>query len=177
MPTTAIEVIDTAIKIGLGGTIGFISTYVVTKLNHRHDARKDITKRHYDALEQVAAHIEEYSHIALKYWALVTECVRIENDGREWPKERSEQLENVKIEFFNGAKNVTVAESKLLLLGLKTASQKLRKYTDFLKSLRRNYYTGKAGLNDKEMDVVREELLQLRQELFIELSLAYKKGL
>lgn len=177
MPTTAIEVIDTAIKIGLGGIIGFVSTYVVTKLNHGHDARKDITKRHYDALEQVAAHIEEFSHVALKYWALVAECVRVENDGKEWPKERSEQLDLVKAEYFSEAKNITVAESKLLLLGLESASLKLRKYTDFLKILRRQYYTGKAGLTEKEMEGARQELLRLRQEFFAELSSAYKDGL
>ncbi|MFN3770112.1 MAG: hypothetical protein ACK4TD_17215 [Ectopseudomonas guguanensis] len=177
VPTTAIEVIDTAIKIGLGGIIGFASTYVVTKLNHKHDSRKDITKRHYDALEQVAAHVEVFSHVALKYWALVAECVRVENDGREWPKERSEQLDLAKAEYFSEAKNITVAESKLLLLGLESSSVKLRKYTDFLKTLRRQYYIGKAGLTEKEMDEAREELLQLRQEFFAELSSAYKNGL
>ena len=97
--------------------------------------------------------------------------------SREWPKERSEQLDLVKAEYFSEAKNITVAESKLLLLGLESSSFKLRKYTDFLKILRRQYYIGKAGLTEKEMDDAREELLQLRQEFFAELSLAYKNGL
>ncbi len=177
VPTTVIEVIDTSIKIGLGGLIGFASTYVVTKLNHGHDAKKDVIKRRYDALEQVAAHIEEFSHVALKYWALVVECVRIENASKEWPKERAEQLELVKAEYFSEAKNITIAESKLLLLGLEPASVQLRKYTNFLKTLRRTYYVGKPGLTEEEMDSAREELLRLRQEFFSELSLAYKKGL
>ncbi len=145
VPTTVIEVIDTSIKIGLGGLIGFASTYVVTKLNHGHDAKKDVIKRRYDALEQVAAHIEEFSHVALKYWALVVECVRIENANKEWPKERAEQLELVKAEYFSEAKNITIAESKLLLLGLEPASVQLRKYTNFLKTLRRTYYVGKCS--------------------------------
>ncbi|MFT4776030.1 MAG: hypothetical protein ACI9B7_000400 [Oleispira sp.] len=177
MPTTAIEVIDTAIKIGLGGLIGFIGTYTVTKLNHNHDSNKDKSKRHFDALEQVASHIEEFSHVALKYWALVVERVRVENDGKTWPKERSDQLDIVKAEYFSEAKNVTVAESKLLLLGLNKASEKLGAYTEFLKVLRRKYYVGKSGLTEKEMDEVREELLRLRQEFFSELSISYKNGL
>jgi predicted choloylglycine hydrolase len=101
----------------------------------------------------------------------------VENDGKEWPKERSEQLALVKAEYFSEAKNITVAESKLLLLGLESASLKLRKYTDFLKILRRQYYTGKAGLTEKEMEGARQELLRLRQEFFAELSSAYKDGL
>lgn len=44
MPTTLIEVVDTAIKIGLGGIIGFIGTYAVTKLNHNHDLNKEKAK-------------------------------------------------------------------------------------------------------------------------------------
>lgn len=177
MPTTAIEVVDTAIKIGLGGLIGFIGTYTVTKLNHSHDSNKERSKRHFDALEQVASHIEEFSHVALKYWALVVECVRVENNGKTWPKERSDQLDLVKVEYFTEAKNVTVAESKLLLLGLTTATEKLGIYTEFLKALRRKYYVGKSGLTENEMDEVRKELLQLRQDFFNELSISYKNGL
>jgi hypothetical protein len=116
-------------------------------------------------------------HVALKYWALVVECVRVENDGKTWPKERSDQLDIVKAEYFSEAKNVTVAESKLLLLGLSAASEKLGIYTEFLKVLRRKYYVGKSGLTEKEMDEAREELLKLRQEFFNELSISYKNGL
>ncbi|MCT4500607.1 hypothetical protein N0U25_22680 [Pseudomonas sivasensis] len=147
MPTTVIEVIDTSIKIGLGGLIGFAGTYVVTKLNHGHDAKKDVIKRRYDALEQVAAHIEEFSHVALKYWALVVECVRVENGNKEWPKERAEQLELVKAEYFSEAKNITIAESKLLLLGLEPASAQLRKYTNFLKNASAYILCWEAWLN------------------------------
>jgi hypothetical protein len=177
VPTTVIEVIDTAIKIGLGGLIGFVGTYTVTKLNHSYYSNKDKSKRHYDALEQVASHIEEFSHVALKYWALVVECVRVEKDGKTWPKERSDKLDVVKAEYFSEAKNVTVAESKLFLLGLSTASEKLGIYTEFLKVLWRKYYVGKSGLTEKEMDEAHEELLKLRQEFFNELSIAYKNGL
>lgn len=176
MPTV-IEVVDTTIKIGLGGIIGFVSTYAVTKLNHSHDLNKDKAKRRFDTLEQVAAHIEEFSHVALKYWALVAECVRVESNGNEWPHERTEQLDVVKAEYFTESKNVTLAESKLLLLGLDAASNKLREYTNYLKVLRRKYYIKKSGLNEQEMDEVREELLRLRQEFFIELSTIYKNGL
>ena len=177
MPATVIEVVDTAIKIGLGGVIGFFGTFAVTKLNHSHDLNKEKIKRRYDTLEQVATHIEEFSHVALKYWALVAESVRFESDGKKWPKERSDQLDIVKAEYFSEAKNVTVAESKLLLLGLEKTSMKLRDYADFLKSLRRQYYVGKNGLTEKEMESVREELLGLRQDFFSELSNDYKKGL
>ena len=111
MPTTVIEVADTAIKIGLGGIIGFVSTYAVTKLNHSHDSNKDKSKRHFDTLEQVASRIEEFSHVALKYWALVAESARVENDGKVWPKKRSDQLDIVKVEYFSEAKNVTVADT------------------------------------------------------------------
>lgn len=83
----------------------------------------------------------------------------------------------MKAEYFSEAKNVTVAESKLLLLGLDAASIKLRNYTEYLKVLRRKFYVGKAGLTEKEMDGVREELLKLRQESFAELPSVYKNGL
>lgn len=177
MPTTVIEVVDSAIKIGLGGLIGFIGTYAVTKLNHNHDSNKERSKRHFDTLEQVVSHIEDFSHVALKYWALVADSVRVENDGKLWPKEKFDQLNLVKAEYFTEAKNVTVAESKLLLLGLTNATEKLKLYTDFLKVLRREYYVGRSELTEKEIDEVRLELLSLRQDFFSEVSKSYRNGL
>jgi len=174
---TAIEVIDTAIKISFGGIIGFASTYIVAKLNNDHEKSKEAAKRHFDTLEQVASHIEEYSHVALKYWALVVECVRFENEGKEWPLDRREQLDIVKNEIFSEAKNVTIAESKLLLFGLEEASEKLREYIDYLKVFRRKYYIGKSNLTEEDMDSARDQLLTLRRNLFNELSRAYKTSL
>ncbi|MDN2658635.1 hypothetical protein OW491_02325 [Neptunomonas sp. CHC150] len=177
MPTTTIEVIDTAVKIGLGGSITLIGTLLVTKLNHKHDHSKEKGKRHYDALESVGADIEEITHVSLKYWALIIEWVRNNNQGMDLTEKRKDELEKTKDDLFNSFKSLTVAESKLLLLGLIEPAKLLRSYGDYLKAMRRNCYYEKESLTEGHMNEVREELLNKREALFSALSFAYKNGL
>ncbi|GAB3536204.1 hypothetical protein [Photobacterium alginatilyticum] len=177
MATTAIEVIDTAVKIGLGGLITLLGTIAVTKLNHGHENKKETNKRFYDALESVGANIEEMTHVSLRYWALIIEWARNNQQGFGLTEKRQEELERTKIDMFDQFKNLTVAESKLLLLDLDEPATLLREYGEFLKDLRRKYYDGKASLTEEDMELVREQLLVKREVLFKSLSESYKKGL
>lgn len=177
MATTIVEVIDTAVKIGLGALITLVGTYAVTKMNHRHDHTKESRKRFYDSLELVGANIEEITHIALRYWALVIEWVRNNEQGMELTEKRKEELIKTKNDLFDQFKNLTVAESKLLLLNLSVQSKLVREYGEFITELRRKYYDGKEGLTEDDMKKVRLVLLQKRESLFQSLAEAYEKGL
>lgn len=177
MTITTIEVIDTAVKIGLGGLITIIGTIAIAKLNHKHDFNKERARRHFDALERVGEYVEEVTHIALRYWALIMEWARNNKQGLGLAENRKEELKKTKLELFDSFKNLTVAEAKLLLLGMNGTSILLRDYGDFLKSMRRKYYDGKMSLTESEMEKVREELLDKRQALFKSLSVSYKSDL
>ncbi len=174
---TAIEVIDTAVKIGLGGAITLIGTLLVTRLNHNHDHLKEKSKRHYDALESVGADVEEITHIALRYWALVIESVKNKSLGQDLLQKRKDELDKTKDDLFNAFKGLTVAESKLLLLGLRKQANLLREYGECLKSMRMKCYYDKASLTEQDMEKAREEILKSREQLFSSLSDAYKNKL
>lgn len=176
MPVTALEVIDTAVKIGLGGVITVAGTLVITKMNHKHDNGKERAKRYFDALESVGENVEDITHTALRYWALVIEWVRNNKQGMALTERRQEELDKTKLDLFDHFKSLTVAESKLLLLGLDKPSLLLREYGDFLKEMRRNYYDGKSSLTEEKMETARQELLAKRQALFSSLSDSYKNG-
>ncbi|WP_201288124.1 hypothetical protein [Psychromonas sp. L1A2] len=177
MATTLIEVADTAVKIGLGGLITLVGTFFIAKLNHKHEYKKDRQKRFHDALELVSEQIEEMTHVSLRYWAFVTEWVRNNQKDLGLTDKRQQELDKTKIELFDQFKNLTVAESKLLLLGLKVPSQLLRDYGVFLKEMRRDYYDGKKSITEKQMEEVRTTLLAKRESLFQSLSSSYKNDL
>ena len=40
--TTVVEIVDTAVKVGLGALISGIATYMVTSKNHSHEAKKNV---------------------------------------------------------------------------------------------------------------------------------------
>ena len=118
------------------------------------------------------------THISLRYWALITEWVRNNKQkGLELTEERQEELKKTKLDLFDNFKNLTVAESKLLLLGLTDTSVALRDYGDYLKLMRRNYYDGKTDINESDLENVRTTLLYKREVLFDFLSRDYKKGM
>lgn len=177
MAVTTIEVIDTAVKIGLGGVITIVGTFLVTRLSHKHEYKKERNRRFFDALEHSSTLIEETTHVALRYWALIIEWVRNTNDGMELAPHRKEELEKTKIDLFNEFKSLTVAESKLMLLGLTKSATMVREYGDLLKEMRRKCYDGNKSLSEAAMSDFRERILSKRQELFTELSNVFKKGL
>ncbi|EJF6798078.1 peptidase M14, partial [Escherichia coli] len=52
--TTWVEVVDTAVKIGFGGIITLTGTFIISKMNHKHEFDKDKSRRYYDSLESVS---------------------------------------------------------------------------------------------------------------------------
>ncbi|EAX2647736.1 hypothetical protein I8L27_003544 [Salmonella enterica] len=175
--TTWVEVVDTAVKIGLGGIITLTGTFIISRMNHKHEFNKDKSRRYYDCLEVVSEQIEDMTHVSLRYWALVIEWVRNnEQYGLGLTEKRQEELNKTKSDLFDQFKNLTVAESKLLLLGLTESSLFLRDYGDYLKEMRRNYYDGKPNIKESDMEEVRTTLLRKREDLFKSLSSDYKKG-
>ncbi|EKF5524484.1 hypothetical protein OZQ58_004136, partial [Escherichia coli] len=172
MATTLLEVIDTAVKIGLGSLITLAGTIVVTKLNHTHDNSKENRKRYYDSLEIVGSNVEEITHVALRYWAIVVEWVRLNQQDMELTEKRSNELEKNKSDLFDQFKCLTFAESKLLLLNLEEQSKLIREYGEFLTMFRRKFYDGNRELTEEMMQSARLELLKKREILIKSLAKA-----
>ncbi|TLU61222.1 hypothetical protein FE810_15485 [Thalassotalea litorea] len=71
---------------------------------------------------------------------------------------------------------MTVAESKIMLLGLPEIATQLKEYGEFLAEFRRRFYDGKSSLTERDMDNVRIELLNKRKAIFDDLAQSYRKG-
>lgn len=174
---TKLEILDSAIKIGLGSLITLVGTFLVAWLNHRNDHKKERNKRFYDALEKTSVNIEETTHTSLRYWALIIEWVRNYHQGMALTEKRTEELEKTKQDLIDMFKHLTVAESQLMLLGLDSVASQVRDYGEFLKQMRRKYYDGNSMLEESDMDAVRTELLDKRKAIFGSLAGVYKSGL
>ncbi|MBU4499978.1 MAG: hypothetical protein KKG40_07180, partial [Gammaproteobacteria bacterium] len=98
---TYLEVIDTAVKVGLGALISGLSAYWMAKSKNRDDLRRERSGRHHGLLEQSAEQIECFSHVVLRYWALIVEFVRNKDKKIEPSADRVEELAKAKAELFN----------------------------------------------------------------------------
>ena len=171
---TYLEVIDTAVKVGLGALISGISTYWMAKSKNSDDLKRERLLRHHNLLEKSAEQIENFSHVSMRYWALIVEWVRNREQKLELAPHRSEELTKTKVELFDAFSDLTSAESKLLLLGHVEAQKLLRNYGELAKRMRRHAYDGNKSLTEAQMDEYRTKLLEAREKLFKELSQIYR---
>lgn len=61
--STTIDIIDTAVKIGLGALITGISTYLVTTKIHKHEVKKNLVEGRKELVMDVARKVEKASSI------------------------------------------------------------------------------------------------------------------
>ena len=171
---TGFEILDTAVKVGLGALISGCSTYWVAKANALSNQKAERQRRHHDLLEKCAEQIESFSHTMLRYWALISEQTKNRANDLDLSPHRRDELDRVKVELFNSFSELTSAEAKLLLLGHKQCQWHLRSFGECAREVRRRAYDGNKELDNKEMESLRHEFLQARTELFDSLSSAYK---
>lgn len=128
MTTEILDIVDTAVKIGLGALISGLSTYYVAKHNHAADAKKQFLNRKLGIIEAVTGHFDEFSA------SLSTLISAIDGVRRNYPEKESFDLANKKDaelwefirdndeKFCDARNHSTFAASKLYLLELHEAA-------------------------------------------------------
>lgn len=172
---TWLEVVDSAVKIGLGALIAGGSTFLIGFYQHRRELEKERIKREFEMLKQVAEQVEAFTHVALTYWALIVEWGRVKRSGNDLAPAREAALDASITELFASYRELTSAESKLLLLGLKDAQSKARQYGDEVKALRREVHREAKPLTEEQAAARRSRLLNAREALFDELNRCYQQ--
>lgn len=174
--TTVIGVIDTAVKIGLGALISGVATHWVSKAKNTAEERNAFQLRYRNILEEVAQSVEVTNHVYLKYWALVVEWFRYSKGGHDWPDSRREELDKTKKELFHEFKEITTAESKLLLLSETQSAALLRTYAESVVEFRRAFYVDSMSMTEELMEEKKSEIRIHRESLFKLISEKYKHG-
>ncbi|EKP0303540.1 MULTISPECIES: hypothetical protein [Aeromonas] len=173
MATTYLEILDTTIKIGLGALISGITTWRITKLQHRNDDEKQKKIRRIENLELVAEQVEVFSHHAMIYWTRIVDFTRRQENNIPHNEEQLKELRDARANVYGSYKNLNSAESKLLLLGLTESQQTLRSFGQAVSIFYAEIYIGNHGKSLEEVKKWREDLLENRRIFFKYLSLAY----
>lgn len=174
--TTWIEVVDTAVKIGLGAIITGFAAYIHAKQSRQADSIKEYESRHRSLLEEVASQVEKVNHIYLKYWALKVEYIRLRTSGQEQSEKRIKDTEQVSEELFSAFGELTNAESKLLLVNEANGYERLRELGEKIVKFRRMNLAARPEVDEDEMIKLRDEIREKRNELYEILSSSYKKN-
>lgn len=171
---TVLDIIDTAVKIGLGALISGVATYWVAQRRAKSEAVGEYERCRRALLEKVAEDVEELNHTYLKYWALVIEWLRHNREGTTWSSSRKEELERTKDELFHGFKSFSAAEGMLMLVAEKDGADALREYGDAVVAFRRSYYMGNNAMTEEQLDSAKSQIRDLRERFFDIVSKSYQ---
>ena len=162
MPTTTLDIIDSAVKIGLGALISGFATYQVGKFNHKKDLLKSRIARERELVEHISGQIEIFSSKTLIYWAYMVELVNTRIRKKPETADLTERIEKAASELFDSFNELTSAEGKLILLGADECQNSLREYGDCVKSFRKTIWVGNVGITIEEMESFRTEIYNKR---------------
>jgi hypothetical protein len=175
LPKDVLDIVDTAVKIGLGALISSITTYWVTKLNLKKTADKEKAEKHRQMIEEVAENIERLFALLFSFRAGIHDWVSARNKGVELPKERYESILSTQRSIPSAYKEITSSEAKLLLINAKAAQLLVRKFGHDISDCRKHVFIGNKELKLEEVEAFRDTLLKNREDIFLELSKAFDK--
>ena len=174
MPTTWIEIADTAVKIGLGAAVTGVATLINNRLSHAKSVEKDNLQRSVEVLESVTLSIEEMTHALLKHWSFVVDLARNNESGIKASEERLKHISELRSEIYHLFKGLTNGEGRLLLTGRVAQQKKLREYGTVISGYHRYTSPNNAQMSSVELDSWRAKVLEAREQLYTALNKAYR---
>lgn len=164
---TTLEILDTAIKIGLGALITGVITYFNQKANISASAIKENLLYNRNLLTGISSDIEEINHLILKIWAIF----EFESKNSNIDKQKiSDKLSPLRKLLFNDFQLLSKSEGLLLLNGYNEQQEKLRSYGEILVSFN-SYTLFKNGVvNPTSTAEFKSQILQARKDLYESLN-------
>ena len=173
---TGLEIIDTAVKIGLGALITGIATYVITALNHDKDLEKQSIRRRRELLEQVSSQIERFWNSYRRYYLVSLEAIHRANGNEGVPGVLRDEYEAKKKEVMEATDSLSSAQSSLLLLGLEGVNEKLLSFAGNTEKYMRSTRSLETDKQINELQVLHNQILDIKNEFFSRLSKSYREN-
>ena len=171
--TTYLDIIDTAIKIGLGAFIAGVSTYAATRLRYKKEGNLALEQRRREILESTVDKIQIFVNSALNVRSLLLEFVRCKESNTEIRAELEAELEKAKIELANKYSDLSQAESLLLLVGAESAQKMISKIGQYTQELMPKLWLGNRALTEGYLIDIRAQIVHMKLSIIREISKLY----
>ncbi|PLY08388.1 MAG: hypothetical protein C0625_02025 [Arcobacter sp.] len=164
------ELIDTALKIGLGALISGFATYFVTKLSHKHEVSKEKLNRKMQILEEVSVSMHTYFDAAnsiKSQWFGFKDSNLLATDLREDLMAKYKECDD---DYTKGIKECSEALCKLQLLGAEKVIKLILDYDKCIIEYRNDIAKcERVFLSSKEYDQVEKKTRPLKATCYKEL--------
>jgi hypothetical protein len=131
---TWIEIIDTAVKIGLGAAISGFATYRVARLNHKNNISKDIVNKKIEIIEEISELAEEYFYFCTSLNNRVGGMIRnnATNVGQTLTESQKQVIDKCHENFTDVLSKRNKALSKIQILKITDAEKAIVDYNEIL---------------------------------------------
>ena len=159
------DIIGTSIIFILGSIFGAAAVFYTLK-DKLQQQQQAMSIRRIGLLEQVAQHVGKVSHVFSKYASLVAEIgPKVERMSAKQERE----LESLSEELVAVYEEISIAESKLLLLGEQKLEKAMKLYTAKMAQFRKQVYPGRYNKVDDARQL-KTEVSQMREQFYDVLS-------
>ena len=171
MTITALEILDSAIKIGLGALISGIATYKTLKATHAHDKSKESREHKIKSLEMISEKCDIFFVAYGRYKGTLDGILKDRSMMEEFPlnEDQLERLLESDVNLFPARDGVQIATSRLVLLGANEALKHLTKVVENIADLRNDIRHNKIAPSTADLKMTNETVSNafgdFRQEL------------
>ena len=167
MAKEVLDIVDTAVKVGLGASISGIATYFVTRSKNASESRRENIKRRWEFVGIALDAADEYI-LALGHFFAVLDGLRKDNPGATTIEETGEAdaVEKYSASLMDAIAQRNRAFSRLKAIGETKAAGALHKLQELEDEIRTRVIFANELPNDEKLN---SWLLQIREtrELFL----------
>lgn len=170
-----IEVIDTAVKVGLGALISGVTTYSVTTLNHRADRSKELAKKKVEVLSFAIEKLEIYFNAYSCCYSALTGILQYGTPAGDFPESKLKTYKLKDEELTKARHDRAVAQSRLRLIGLSAAVKEISKISNIENRFREQVIFQKQLPTMEELAAFSKEMNEVKREIYKALSNEFDK--
>lgn len=178
MPTEVLDVVDTAVKIGLGATISGITAFFVGRSNHKNEKSKFLLEHRLKTIETATEGFEEYFKAASRFLFQLSGIERKRKDseksGEPYSVTQKKALRIRNSELVDAWQSRDVAVAKLRLLSAHAPLSALTQITRIEKRVRDRIVFDNETPEYEEIELAKKELRKGIKNFHKELSDFYK---
>jgi len=171
---TWIDIVDTAIKIGLSGVIAAVGGYLLAKRSRKHEFDKEYFRRRQDVIERVSAEFSTvhmfFFNVCIDYSSLV-EYIRTGLPVADVTRDKYYKYIR---EIGDNLRQMHVLEGQLLVAGAEDATNSVRQYRLHATDINDMLKLEGPTKTREEVQAATEELCRRRDAFFYALSQAFK---
>ena len=178
MIISGVEIIDTAVKVGLGALITGLSSYWLTRANHKYGLEKERVQHRRKMFERISEQVEALDVSTADFISHPEIWCRVNANHSDTDPDPDALVADQKRVLANLTKQLeggTQTAGLLLLLGERECYERLVTFIRLVEAQRKSAFGSGLELTAEDVAARSDEVIKARESFFEALSSAYSR--